>query len=190
MNEISQSTDFTANIRGNAENYMNMLLDGKLFTTVLFTLDVVSILKDVSLTFQYSNGFISGMENKHIDMIMKLSKMYENYGPNIALLLNSAQCLKANIWQTCNIHDIESCDYKFSLQGHTAIFINTASRFRGGKWLPLSEFRTKILNALMMEINNNFPEGSLELFEVFNMINLLTDVAGISEYTLQIKTTN
>ena len=62
MEYISENNDFTKDIKENALKMRNTLLHPKFFKTLSFALDVLFILKDVSLQLQNESGSIIGLE--------------------------------------------------------------------------------------------------------------------------------
>ena len=160
-----------------------MMLDVKLFTTILFTLDTVSILKSASEFFQTSNAFITGLENKRANLLSDLKKLYTSNGYYIITPQNKGKCFKNSIWQQCSLNDFDNIDFQFELQGQLTTFLNSASLRRTEKWLPLSVLCIKVLDAIISNIKDYFPEGSLQIFEVFNTKNLPNVIGVVPSYS-------
>ena len=54
------------------------------------------------------------------------------------------------------------------------------------KWPHLSILRRQLIDAMVLELNEYFPEGSLELFEVLNPSLLPNNVAAVGPYSSKI----
>jgi len=184
---ISTSNDFTQEISLKAKNYHSTLLDAKFFTTFLLSMDILKILKSVSLDLEKSSASIIGKEDMRLKLFEKLALLKFEQGPFLKTLLDKGSCLKTLRWEPCTLADLDSCDLKLELHKQKLTFHSKNARnVNNNRWIKLSELRSKLINALILKLNQYFPEGSLEIFEVLNPIKLPTELKDVPNYVKKI----
>jgi hypothetical protein len=183
MQLIIESDDFTEEVSARASGYKAILLQTNFFTTFVFVMDVLKILGDVSLKFQKSDSTLIGKETMRLQMLKALENLKQNNGPFLTFFLQHALCNKNNIWTTCSANDLNLCDVKFVMKGKELQFNNRVGRRDAVGWSALSNLRLTIINSILAEINKYFPEGSVEMFDVFNPSKLPTLLKNVPKYS-------
>lgn len=185
MDEISKSKDFAQDVQSKAQGLRKIMIDGKFFTTFIFIVDVLHVLKSYSLKFQESTATVIGKEILRLSILRELSSLKTINGPLLQNVIKNARCLKNNIWKPCSSADMDMYVFKILFNGDFTVFTKHDQR-SSSKWTELQTLRIKLIDALLNEINSYFPEGTYEMFDVFLPSNLPTIAADIKEYSTNI----
>ena len=94
MEYISQNNDFIKDIKENALKMRNTLLHPKFFTTLSFALDVLFILKDVSLQLQKESGSVIGLEVIRVKLMTSIGELKIQNKKYLLHILENAKCYK------------------------------------------------------------------------------------------------
>jgi hypothetical protein len=190
MKMISQSNDFTNDIKQVASKILQTLQNAKFFTTLLFAMDVLSIIKDSSLQFQKASLSAIGLESIRAKLIEDLQNLKFNNLKYLAHLLQHALCYKKSQWLTCSLQDFDTCNFKLNIQGEDISFTHLPTKGRyekQKKWWTISKLRVDLIDALNTLLNSYFPEGSFAMFNVLLPKNLPHQLGDVSNYGMQIK---
>jgi hAT family C-terminal dimerisation region len=102
--------------------------------------------------------------------------------------ISNGKCLKGSIWDTCTYEDLNAANLKMKLQGEEIVFAyNSKTRQEGERWPQLSTLRPQLIEAIIIELNSYFPEGSLNIFDVLIPSLLPNKIDLITEYAEKIK---
>ena len=183
MQLIIDSNDFTEEVSARGRGYKATLLQTNFFTTFLFVMDILKILGHVSLKFQKSDSTLIGKETMRSQMFKALEDLKQNNGPFLTFFLQHALCNKDNVWTLCSVNDLNTCYIKFVMNGKQLQFNNKVVRRDNVAWSALNNLRLNIINSILAEINKYFPEGSLEMFDVFNPSKLPTMIKNVPKYS-------
>jgi hypothetical protein len=100
--------------------------------------------------------------------------------------MQHALCKIDNLWTACTLNDLNTCDVKFTMSGKLITFQNKVSRRDNTAWSALNTLRLKIVDAVLIEIQKYFPEGSFQIFEVLNPPKLPTMIKNVPKYSAEI----
>jgi hAT family C-terminal dimerisation region len=188
---ISDTFDFTKEIRDTAKRMLGTLQHPKFFTTLSFALDVLSILRDISLELQKEASSVIGLEALRVKMVTSIEKLKVENSKHLLHILQNAICQKNNQWLKCSLGDLDTCNYKLNMQNqrfHFKAFPSASLEGRKNRhWLPISKLRNTIVENLVKQINAYFPEGSFNIFDALLPANLPSHLQDIAAYSSQIK---
>ena len=135
------------------------------------------------MKFQKSDSTLIGKETMRLQMFQTLEDLKQNNGHFLTSFLQHASCKKDNLWTLCSVDDLNACDIKFVMNGRQLQFNNKVVRRDNTAWSALSNLRLNIINSILAEINKYFPEGSFEMFDVFNPSKLPIILKNVPKYS-------
>ena len=191
MEYISQNNDFTKDIKENAIKLKKTLLHPIFFTTLSFALDVLFILKDVSLQLQKESGSVIGLEAIRVKLMTSIGELKIQNKKYLLHILENAKCYKDGWYQTCSLEDLDTCNYKLKFQGVDLFFdarqVTDILRRKNLHWPAISKLRHSIIENCLTQLKSYFPEGSFKIFDVLLPANLPSHFQEVAKYSLQIK---
>jgi hypothetical protein len=180
---ISGSPQFLADVKSRAKGYHDILSNSRFFTTFMLTMDILSVLRRYSKTFQLSQGSVIGMEHLRRTLFEEVQKLKVTAGPHVQTLLRDAQCYKAAIWSNCNAQDLDTENFRFSINNQAISFAAQSIRLSSSsRWPALSAIRVQLIDAIINQLGTYFPDGSMELFEILNPLNLPSTAENVATY--------
>jgi hAT family C-terminal dimerisation region len=187
MQSIAEDKSYNTEISAKASGFRNILLHPRFFVMLLFTLDVLQLVQKTSLQCQETSGSVIGKHCTFEKLSQDLEKFKLQNGQFVQNLISSGKCLKDSIWTACTNADLDITDLKMKLQGEDITFSNSKiTRQENERWPRLSIIRTQLINAMVLEIREFFPEGSLNLFEVLNPSFIPKNIETLDSYSSKI----
>lgn len=172
-----------------AESYSKTLLNVRFATTLVFTIDVLDILTDVSLQFQKGSSTLIGKEQVRSDLIKRLEDLKTSDGKYLQQFIKQSTCKNGIHWTECNVRNLDTCDVTWRV-GNDQIILKQPPTNRLGQlhgYTALSTLRTNIINSVIAQLLSYFPEGNFKMFDVFNPSNLPMDLQKMEQFCLLVK---
>lgn len=181
LDEIAKDTSFTTERRDKASDLRPRLI-GKLFLLMFhFLFDVVNELSVISLDMQRRTALIVDSNSIRTNFEIIFKHLKSQNGRYLKLFLDNARCQE----DSDSDIDLERCgDVEKYLRSNRIVYKNIVLLDDEDEIPGLNQYRQIILDFLLAEFNEYFPDGDLKKFDVFDPSNMPTpnDYIGIRTY--------
>jgi hypothetical protein len=165
LDSILADADFDAETKALAKGYKKIMLNTHFVGIFYFTMDLLDLLAYESLCLQNREATVVGMEEFHKELRRSIEKRREEDGIWMKIFLAEHYCFKRPTSTTavkCTSLDLDSKKFKL-----TEGFLLEPPGASDREFPTLSSIRGTFVDELLKQIENYFPEGSMQMFAVF-----------------------
>ena len=122
-------------------------------------------------------------------MMERLEKLKTVEGTFLKKFLKEIECNKLEGLTNCNVKDLDNFDVILNLGNEKMVLKQPYDQrvANNNHYNILSRFRNNLIDSLKEQINAYFPEGSLEIFDVLDPVNMPMEMDNVPSYCLQVK---
>lgn len=169
---IAADNSFQDTTQAKAQGLNNGLTDIRFILIVYFVSDILAVLSQFSKVFQKSGGILVGKTTHITNMKKSIKAQLTQDGVYLSQLLEKLECRKEEhspgFVKCGNVAKVEGAyqvRYKDAKPEYTILLTTPNSR---GARRPFSAVRVSIINTLLAELNDYFPDTQYSNFEILN----------------------